>query len=93
MAVTVLKATWQHSKNLALFVPMYKALLLIQKRANGREQKIDSFIAGLISGWIVFGADNPINNQANNTNTDCVLSVFAGCSWTCPAASEKASHI
>lgn len=39
-------------------------MLLIQKKANsGKERSIDTFIAGLISGYVVFGDRNAINEQ------------------------------
>jgi len=42
----------------------YKALLLIQKKLNsGKERNIDTFIAGLIGGYIVFGDRNAVNEQ------------------------------
>ena len=52
-----------HAKNLATFVTIYKTLMVIQRRSQGTEWKKDSFLAGLIGGWIVFGEDNPINQQ------------------------------
>jgi len=57
-------ATKQHAFNLAKFVSIYKALLLIQKKSNsGKERNIDTFIAGLIGGYIVFGDRNAVNEQ------------------------------
>ncbi|KAJ3482059.1 hypothetical protein NLI96_g7228 [Meripilus lineatus] len=61
---TIIRATKQHALNLAKFVSIYKTLLLIQKKANsGKERSIDTFIAGLISGYVVFGDRNAINEQ------------------------------
>lgn len=61
---TILRATKQHSLNLAKFVSLYKTLLLLQKKSNsGKERSIDTFIAGLISGYVVFGDRNAINEQ------------------------------
>ncbi|KAJ3112594.1 Peroxisomal membrane protein 4, partial [Physocladia obscura] len=59
----IFKATFQHSKNLAFFVTIYKTLMVLQRRAKGKEDGADSFIAGLIGGYFVFGQDNNINQQ------------------------------
>lgn len=38
--------------------------MLLQKKANGgKERKYDTFIAGLLGGYIVFGERNAINEQ------------------------------
>lgn len=43
---------------------LYKTLLLIQKKANGgKERSWDTFIAGLIGGYVVFGERSAINEQ------------------------------
>jgi len=61
---TIYKATKQHAMNLAKFVSIYKGLLFIQKRANGgKERSLDTFIAGLIGGYVVFGDRNAVNEQ------------------------------
>ncbi|CUA68200.1 peroxisomal membrane protein 4 [Rhizoctonia solani] len=63
-ARTIFKATKQHATNLAKFVTIYKTLLLIQRRANGgKEKSADSFFAGLIGGYVVFGDRTAINEQ------------------------------
>ena len=62
----ILKATYQHSRNLAVFVTLYKSLLLVQRKMNaGKEEKHHAFVAGLIGGYMVFGENNNINNQIN----------------------------
>ncbi|KAH9937435.1 peroxisomal membrane protein 4 [Fomitopsis serialis] len=61
---TILRATKQHALNLAKFVSIYKTLLLIQKRLNGGvHRSADTFIAGLIGGYTVFGDRNAVNEQ------------------------------
>ncbi|QRW27576.1 mitochondrial import inner membrane translocase subunit TIM17 [Rhizoctonia solani] len=63
-AKTIFKATKQHATNLAKFVTIYKTLLLVQRRANGgKEKSADSFFAGLIGGYLVFGDRTAINEQ------------------------------
>ena len=49
--------------SLALFVTIYKSLLIIQRKIKGKENHFDSFIAGIIGGYIIFGNDNPVNQQ------------------------------
>lgn len=43
---------------------LYKTVLLLQKKVNGgKERAYDTFIAGLLGGYIVFGERNAINEQ------------------------------
>ncbi|OCH96635.1 peroxisomal membrane protein 4 [Obba rivulosa] len=61
---TIVRATKQHALNLAKFVSLYKALLLVQKKVNGgKERSADTFIAGLLGGYLVFGDRNAVNEQ------------------------------
>jgi len=59
----ILRATFNHSKNLAFFVFIYKSIMLLLKLARGKQETLHPAISGLIGGYIVFGEDNPINNQ------------------------------
>ena len=64
MSRSIFKATFQHSRNLAFFVTIYKSCLLALKTIRGGvEHNADSFISGLIGGYLIFGKDNPVNNQ------------------------------
>ncbi|KAI0343934.1 peroxisomal membrane protein 4 [Trametopsis cervina] len=61
---TIFRATKTHALNLAKFVSLYKTMLLLQKKANGgKERSLDTFIAGLIGGYVVFGERSAINEQ------------------------------
>ncbi|KAA1468562.1 peroxisomal membrane protein 4 [Dentipellis sp. KUC8613] len=63
-ARVIFKATKSHALNLAKFVALYKTFLLLQKRMNGgKERSPDTFFAGLLGGYIVFGDRNAINEQ------------------------------
>jgi len=63
-ALAIFKATKTHALNLAKFVTIYKSLLLLQRKTNGgKERSADTFIAGLIGGYIVFGERTAINEQ------------------------------
>jgi len=60
----IYRATKQHALNLAKFVTLYKTFLLIQKKANGgKESGIDTFVAGVLGGYVVFGSRNAVNEQ------------------------------
>lgn len=63
----IYRATRQHAFNLAKFVSIYKTLLLLQKKINGgKERNIDTFVAGLIGGYLVFGERNAVNEQVDH---------------------------
>jgi peroxisomal membrane protein 4 len=60
----IYRATKQHALNLAKFVSLYKTLLLLQKKVNGgKGRSADTFIAGLIGGYLVFGNRTAVNEQ------------------------------
>lgn len=59
----VLKATYQHSRNLACFVTVFKTSMLLLNKLKGKEHNIDAFICGALGGYIVFNEDNNVNNQ------------------------------
>jgi len=61
---TILRATRQHATNLAQFVAMYKTFLLVQRKLNGGKPRThDTFFAGLLGGYLVFGERSAINEQ------------------------------
>ncbi|KAF9535529.1 Tim17/Tim22/Tim23/Pmp24 family-domain-containing protein [Crepidotus variabilis] len=63
-AKVIYRASRQHAMNLAKFVSIYKSLLLVQKKLNGgKERDTDTFIAGLLGGYFVFGDRNAVNEQ------------------------------
>ncbi|RDW81721.1 Tim17/Tim22/Tim23/Pmp24 family protein [Aspergillus mulundensis] len=55
----VLNATRQHARNLAVFCLIYKSSMIALRNINpagvGREGQYDSFFAGLMGGYAVFG--------------------------------------
>jgi peroxisomal membrane protein 4 len=60
----IYKTTKQHAFNLAKFVSLYKVLLLLQRKANGGKQRsADTFVAGLLGGYVVFGDRSAVNEQ------------------------------
>jgi hypothetical protein len=61
---TISRATKLHATNLAKFVTIYKSLLLVQQKLNGgKARRHDTFFAGLLGGYLVFGERNAINEQ------------------------------
>ena len=54
MVKNILKLTYQHSRNLALFVTIYKSTLYILHKIKGFEHSSDDFIAGIVGGYIIF---------------------------------------
>ncbi|KAF9894299.1 hypothetical protein FE257_007802 [Aspergillus nanangensis] len=71
----VLNATRQHARNLATFAFIYKSAMLVLKNVNpttvGKEGKFDSFFAGLLGGYAVFG------RQRSSISKQIVIYVFA----------------
>jgi peroxisomal membrane protein 4 len=60
----IFKLTFQHARNLGLFVVIYKTLMYAQKMSRGgREEKIDPFVAGLVGGCYIFGNDSAVVQQ------------------------------
>jgi hypothetical protein len=63
----VYKATRQHARNLGFFALVYKSAMILLRRASptGKERRFDSFLAGLLGGYVVFSRDiqNPVSQQ------------------------------
>jgi len=61
----VFNATYQHSRNLACYVTLYKLVCCILRHVRGVESPLNHLIGGAIGGAIMFGANNPVNSQIN----------------------------
>jgi peroxisomal membrane protein 4 len=60
----VFKLTFQHARNLGIFVTIYKTLMYLQSSMRGgREEGLDSFYAGLVGGYYIFGNDSAVVQQ------------------------------
>ncbi|KAJ4288131.1 hypothetical protein N0V90_012148 [Kalmusia sp. IMI 367209] len=70
----VFKATRQHARNLGLFALVYKGTMLLLRHTspNGKERHYDSFLAGLLGGYTVFG-----RTIHNSVSQQIVIYVFA----------------
>ena len=73
----ILKATFQHAKNLAFLSTMYKTLLLILRKLQGRTLPIHNFIGAFVAGYFVFGENNKVNMQVRKALP--ILSFFVDC--------------
>lgn len=48
------------------FASLYKLIMISFRRTNaGKERSLDSFVAGLVGGWVVFGERTPVNEQVS----------------------------
>jgi peroxisomal membrane protein 4 len=61
----VCKATYQHSRNLALYVSLYKLVTCLMRHLRGVESPLNSLVGGAIGGAIMFGSNTPVNSQIN----------------------------
>lgn len=59
----IITATLKHATNLFKFASIYKTILFVLRRLQGKEAYVDTFIAGAVGGYVVFNEDNPINQQ------------------------------
>lgn len=64
-AQSIWEATFTHSKNLASFVFMYKALTALLRQLESKPREYHSFLAALIGGYLIFGKYNKVNEQVS----------------------------
>ncbi|KAI1373199.1 peroxisomal membrane protein 4 [Hypoxylon crocopeplum] len=76
----VLRATRTHAQNLARFALIYKLTCYALKRFGtgaGKEGPYDSFVAGLLGGYVVFGGRSRRTGKVPSVNQQIVVYVFA----------------
>ncbi|KAJ6445926.1 RNI-like protein [Purpureocillium lavendulum] len=76
----VLRATRKHASNLARFATIYKLVMLALKHYGptpGKEGPYDSFFAGLLGGYVVFGRRSPRTGRPSSVNQQIVIYIFA----------------
>lgn len=76
----IFRATRTHARNLAKFATIYKLTCVLLKRYGstpGKEGPYDSFIAGLLGGYIVFGQRSKRSGKISSVNQQIVIYVFA----------------
>ncbi|KAK4250396.1 Tim17/Tim22/Tim23/Pmp24 family-domain-containing protein [Corynascus novoguineensis] len=75
----IFRATRTHARNLAKFATIYKATCLLLKHFGptpGKEGPYDSFLAGLLGGYVVFGQRSR-SGRISSVNQQIVIYVFA----------------
>ncbi|KAK4460786.1 Tim17/Tim22/Tim23/Pmp24 family-domain-containing protein [Cladorrhinum samala] len=78
-AQLIFRATKTHARNLAKFAIVYKATCLLLKSYGstpGKEGPYDSFFAGLLGGYLVFGQRSR-NGKISSVSQQIVIYVFA----------------
>ena len=71
----ILRATYQHGRNLACFTFLYKLMNTVLAKSSGKLTKVHGgkrtawhvIAAASVAGYLVFGTNNPINTQVSNT--------------------------
>ena len=61
----ILTATFQHARNLGLYVALYKTVACLMRHITKKESGVNSIVGGAVSGLVMFGENNPINSQIN----------------------------
>ena len=61
----IFSATWQHSRNLACYVSLYKFVCCVMRHIRGKETPLNSIVGGAVGGAIMFGSNTPVNAQIN----------------------------
>ncbi|KAI1847412.1 hypothetical protein JX265_005527 [Neoarthrinium moseri] len=76
----VFRATRTHARNLAKFATIYKTVCYLLKwygPTPGKEGQYDTFLAGLLGGYFVFGGRSPRSGKISSVNQQIVVYVFA----------------
>ncbi|TQV98452.1 hypothetical protein V2A60_007809 [Cordyceps javanica] len=76
----VFRATKKHASNLARFATIYKLVMLGLKYYGptpGKEGPYDSFFAGLLGGYVVFGQRSPRTGKISSVSQQIVIYIFA----------------
>jgi len=61
----ILEATYNHSKNLALFVLAYKGLTASMSWGESKSNQLHNFMSAFCAGYVIFGKYNKVNEQIN----------------------------
>lgn len=68
----IVRATYQHAKNLAMLAIIYKTVTHLFEKLTGRVHPLQKFIAAFAGGYLVFGENNSVNMQVR-VLVECVL--------------------
>ncbi|EFY90964.1 peroxisomal membrane protein (PmpP24), putative [Metarhizium acridum CQMa 102] len=91
----VLRATRKHATNLARFATIYKLTVLALKHwgpTPGKEGPYDTFIAGLLGGYIVFGQRSKRNGKVSSVSQQIVIYIFARVALALARIAVKPGH-
>lgn len=58
----VISPTYEHGKNLGIYVFFYKLIVSLLEKVIGRKDKKYSLIAGALAGRVIFGDKSPVNH-------------------------------
>ncbi|KAI1004764.1 hypothetical protein K3495_g3452 [Podosphaera aphanis] len=75
----ILKATRTHAQALAKYATVYKSTMLLLKHLGpnpGKEEVYDTFLAGLLGGYLIFGRQ-PKSGRISSISKQIVIFVFA----------------
>jgi len=75
----IFRATKTHAQNLAKYAVVYKITMLVLKHMGtepGKEGKFDTFFAGLLGGYLVFGRRSK-KGHVSSVSKQIVIFVFA----------------
>ena len=61
--ISILSLTWEHARNLGLFVFIYKTSVCILRNLFKSDRKLFNFIAGLIGSYFVWSDKTAVNTQ------------------------------
>ncbi|CAG8981124.1 hypothetical protein HYALB_00005838 [Hymenoscyphus albidus] len=78
-AALILKATRTHAQNLAKYATVYKLTMLALKHMGsepGKEGPFDTFFAGLLGGYLIFGRRSK-KGHVSSVSKQIVIFVFA----------------
>ena len=60
---SIFTLTYEHSKNLGLYVFLYKSISCIIRNIIGKHHTLIPFIAGCIASYFMWSTKNPVNQQ------------------------------
>ena len=60
---TAFRLSWQHGRNLGLFVFIYKLIQCLLARLTGASHPFHSFFAGIIGAYFIWSERNAVNQQ------------------------------
>ena len=60
--ISIIKLTWEHSRNLGIFVFLYKSLVCVLSKLRNKTSDVHSLISGAVCGYIIFGEKTSVNS-------------------------------